>query len=633
MLFAVAGAAAWAAADLLLRRDLPGAALLQHLAFRALVAPLTWLTEGEGLRLRVAATAWVLLAGWAAVGRRFAPARRAVVWGSVVLLLCFQAVALGLAVLMERGLALAFAAGGAAWVLAGRFAGGTAAPLEPDGRPPPRPLLAMGLLAALASLYYVYALFMTYGGGYGPLQWLGDRMRSGGGSGTPFLLGTALLLGGSALALLLRRDGKERVLRRLLPAVGLATALGSASAPRAAFPLSLAAVALVALAWPELGRLRGALRWPVRMALPCLLAGLLFGHSYAARALRCPPADDPRVRVLSRPGELFRITPGAGGLLALSMRQARRLGSFDPASGAPIPVAAAGRAAAPGQTPAAAEILWGSPEELVYAPSLDRFFATMTPDEPAAFAADAASTVPKNLLLTLDGRALQVLEITAIPDLCWINTLHWVDSEGLLYIGCEERPGLFRWDPRARAMRDGVEPRRLGDVQDIAFGEGELSDRLWTISLWFGRHLTELSRADLSIRRQLPLGGTQYHLAYEPGSALLFASSYYGGRVLVVDARGWRRIRSLPAGFGTRALAVDSRRMLLLASGSYDGLLRAWAFESPPDFRRLPPVRVGGHVKDIALDSERGRAWTWSQCGLLELDLDAIARGESGAGR
>ena len=33
---------------------------------------------------------------------------------------------------------------------------------------------------------------------------------------------------------------------------------------------------------------------------------------------------------------------------------------------------------------------------------------------------------------------------------------------------------------------------------------------------------------------------------------------------------------------------------------------------------------MGGHVKDITVDETAGKAWTWSQCGLLEIDLDAL---------
>ena len=70
--------ALWAFADLMLHRDLPGAAALQHLAFRLLVRPLEWLTEGSGHRLRVALGLWGFVVLSAALGEEGARPKRIV---------------------------------------------------------------------------------------------------------------------------------------------------------------------------------------------------------------------------------------------------------------------------------------------------------------------------------------------------------------------------------------------------------------------------------------------------------------------------------------------------------------------------------------------------------------------------
>ena len=269
---------------------------------------------------------------------------------------------------------------------------------------------------------------------------------------------------------------------------------------------------------------------------------------------------------------------------------------------------------------AAGGYLAGTPEELVWAPSRDAFFGSLVPHEQARWA--DGPVLPKNLIATLDADASAVVGATGVEGLCWINTLHWSDEEGLLYIGCEETAGLHRWDPDEGLHDSELDPQ-IGDVQDLAFGSGADDGRLWSVSLWNSHRLTELSRLDLSVQRQVAIGGMSYHVTYDPDVRRLFASGYYAGRVRVVETEGLTHVRSLPAGFGTREVAVARNQKLLLASGTYDGELRVWTTASPPPML-IDRLQVGGHVKDIAIDEEADRAFLWSQCGLLELRLDRL---------
>jgi len=598
--------AAWAFADLMLHRDLPGAAAIQHLGFRALVGPLEWLTEGSGHRMRVALGAWGFLLVSVAVGEPGSRPKRWVLGASAVLAPGFEAVTVALAVLMERGLAIGIALGVIAWAVGRR---GKTTP----ARPPSRPLLAFAGAAAVGSLYYVYALFMTYGQGYPLLQRLGDVLRAG---GTSFFAAWALAVGLLAVGagVLVARDrGRAAAVREVLPGALVAAVVGAISSPVAALVVGPAAILLTAALGPSLAGLRGPLRWPIVGAVPCVVAGLLFGHTYSARILACPSSDDARVRVLAAPGEIFRIAQGAGSGLVLSLRADRKIGRIEP--GGPLQFAAAGPLAPPWDS-RRGELL-GTPEELVYAPSRDVFFASVVPHAAQSFA--DGPVAPNNVLVTVSGDGSRVLAAVGIEGLCWINTLHWNDAEDLLYIGCEDRPGLHRWSPD-RGLVDSTAEPRLGDVQDLAFADG----RVFTISLWFSRFLTELSSTDLSIVRRTAIGGTHYHLAHDPSKALLFASSYYGGRVRLIDSTTLERRGSASGGFGTREVAVDSTRSLLLASSTYDGTIHVWGTESPPSTFALESIPVGGHVKDIAIDEIAGKAWTWSQCGLLEIDLEAL---------
>jgi hypothetical protein len=596
--------ALWAFADLMLHHDLPGAAALQHLAFRGLVRPLEWLTENPGHRMRVAVGLWAFVMLSALLGDEGAAPKKWALGATGAAALGGEVVTVALAALMERGLAVGIVLGVLVWAYQRR--GSWRAAHRPSW-------LILGFAGAtgLGSMYYVYVLFMTYGQGYPLLQRLGDALRA---EGTSFFAAWAVVvsLSGVAAAVLVVRDrGVGTAAREVLPGAAVAAAVGASSSLSAAVVVGPAAVVLVAALGPGLAGVRGPLRWPVLGAIPCVVAGLLFGHTYSARILACPDPDDVRVRVLATPGEIFRIAQGADGVLSLSMRADRRFGRLD-ATGQ-FDYAAAGPLADGGGSNVA-----GTPEELVYAPSRDVFFASVAPHQPEAFA--SGPVVPKNLLVTISGDGSRVLDAFGIEGLCWINTLHWNDPEDLLYIGCEDRPGLYRWNPD-EGMKDSITDPRLGDVQDLAFGDG---GSIFTISLWFSRYLTELSAKDLSIVRRTPIGGTHYHLAYDAPKGLLFASSYYGGRVRIIDAATLERRGTLSGGFGTREVAVDSTRSLLLASGTYDGLIHVWGTESLPLAFALEPIRVGGHIKDITIDEATGKAWTWSQCGLLEIDLEAL---------
>lgn len=598
---------AWALADLLLRRDLPGAAWLQHLAFRALVVPMEWLTEGSGARLRAVLVLWALVLATAIAGRKRAWAK-VVLLVSAVAVVAGEAVTVALAVLMERGLALGVAVGVAVWL----WRRPPSEEVEARGR---APVLVVASLAAAASVYYLYAMFMTRGSGYPLLERLGDALRIG---GTSFFVPWAVAVGLVAAATLAVQRARLRLLAlAVLPGV-IAGALGS---PLGALVLVPAAVGLTALLGPTLWSVDGPARWPLRLALPAILAGLLLGHTYSARVLACPGPEVEGLELLARPGETFRIAR-ADDALVLSLRQERRLarvaldgGELTGVMAGPLAPPSSLSRGAPGE-------LHGHPEELVAAPEVDAFFASIVPADPRAWAPDGSSDSVHNLVATLDGRGEQIIDAFAIPGLCWINTLHWAGPERFLYIGCEEVPGLHRYDPAGAGLLDGNEAPALGDVQDIAFGRGVLADRLFTISLWRSRFLSVLDRATLEITAQVEIGGTHYHLAYDPATQRLFSSGYYAGRVRVVDAEAGRRLASLPGGFGTREVAVHEGRRLLLASSTYDGLLRAWSLDGAP--KLVDAIPVGGHVKDIRVDEEGDRAWLWSQCGLYELDLATV---------
>jgi hypothetical protein len=593
----------WILLDLWLKVDLPGAPALEHLAFRALVGPLEWLTEGAGERMGVLLVI---------VGAVLVPALVFRWWRALDVfalgLIAMQTLVLVLALLMERALLPGVLIGVAiAWKGL------------PTGRFDRRAAVGFGLAAGGGSALYVYSIFMTWGQGYPLLQAAGRALRSGSVSFVSVYSALCLLVALAAAWTLRARVDLRRV------GVGVLVGFLVASALRLAFGVGgpwlpgLFAVAagvgiaafgrgLVDVGGPEL-------RWiPVRGALPTVLAMLVMAHTYGGRVLACPDEGASHLRLVGTTTEVFRMRH-AGTFAALAMREDARFARLELDGSDRVSWVEPGplRAPLPPHLPANGA-LWGTPEELIQAD--DGFWGTVVPGDPTRYLSEDApwGAAVRNVVVKLDADARELVSVAAVPDLCWINTLGWGGSDGLLYAGCEDVPGLVRLKDGAVVDRR-MEPR-LGDVQDIAFGE----DRIWTVSLWFRPTLTELRRSDLGIERQLPIGGSHYHLALDEARDRIWTTAWYGGRVRVVDVNAWKRIKTLPAGLGARPVEVLPD-VVLVGSG-YDGQMRLFDADS---LELLDSMAVGGHVKDIAADADRGLAWFGSQCGLYELDWRAWA--------
>ena len=566
-----------------------------------------WLTEGDGSRMRVALWSWGTATVLAGIARKQLWAR-ALLHASCLVIAFFGLVTAALGILMERELAIAVAMSVGLYSWLSRN--------NDSGRGARLPALLLAGVASGASLYYVYALFMTDGSGYPFLRGLGNALRGGEVGWRSYWMVAVGAIGATALAV--HRPALRRFGLALVPGLAVASLV---SLP-AALVLIPSSVALAGLLLPQMGSLRGPMAWPARLAVPCILAGFLLGHTYSARVLACPSPEDPRLQRLATPGETFRIAANDRGVLGLSLRGENRIGRLDVSGASATLSHAASGPLAPDWTDDITQ-LYGAPEELVFAPSSGRFFGTVTPARPGDWGEPGQGPI-HNLIFALDDDLNGVEDAFGIPGLCWVNTLHWSDSEGLLYIGCEEVPGLHRYDPDHSGLVDGQSDGSLGDVQDLAFGAGKQEGKLFSISLWRSDQITELDRDTLKILRQSTIGGTHYHLAYDPVESRLYSSAYYGGRVHIVDADTLELVDSLRAGFGVREVVVDPTRRLLLASNTYDGELRYWNLGTEGKARPGGAIRVGGHVKDIHVSSATGQAWLWSQCGVYELDLDSL---------
>lgn len=589
---------AWGGLALLLRVDLPGAAWVPHLALRAVMVPLEWLTEDRTHRLKVLGAAWVALG---LVGLRWTPARRAWSVATAAALGVALAVVGVVGVLMERGAAVG--------VLAGALAGGTTLRARM-----PRAARWLAAPAGAAALAYLYSMLVTDPVGYGLVHGLGHNVRAG------VVVPERWLLGGLVLALPLLVLALPR--RPALQAVGAAAVAGLAAgalldvSPVTLLTPLLAAVGALLLAIaPGRDDLGVLLRWlggsysagpsPSATAVlalvgPALVGALLMAGTYAGRVYDCPPPTPGLTRVVDV-DEVFRAVPGPDdAVVALALRRQGRIGRWWPDTG---------------HVDLGGPLLGGAPEELVWAPGRGFFASVVTEEPPDATDADGAWATNRLVRLDEDAAAITHSEWVQVP--CWVNTMAWHPRDDRLVIGCEDRPGMYWLDGDSLAPVASITESALGDVQALAFDDAGAA---YTISLWRTPAATAVDEATATIARQRLAGGSQVDLGFDPVARRLFATSWYGARVRVLDADDLRTVASLPTGFGARAVAVDAARRLLLVSSVYGGQVQVFDLDS---LERVAALPVGGHVKDIAVLDRQGLAVFWSQCGLYSWELPA----------
>ncbi|MCZ7582616.1 MAG: hypothetical protein M5R36_04365 [Deltaproteobacteria bacterium] len=105
----------------------------------------------------------------------------------------------------------------------------------------------------------------------------------------------------------------------------------------------------------------------------------------------------------------------------------------------------------------------GIPEDLIYIPQKNVYVATLNPfPDLAARLPESTRGALRDLLVFIDHETANVIDVVAMPDLCWINSIRWNDERGTLYIGCEDIPRLheFDLDAKLHCPVDGPAGRR-----------------------------------------------------------------------------------------------------------------------------------------------------------------------------
>ena len=373
---------AWIVGDLWLPWSLPGAAEVQHQAFRALAGPTHHLLEEPERLEPVTRGALVVLGALLLLG----PFGVRLWQGLGALCVAPQGLVVVVALLMERALGLGIGVG----VVVMAAVGGLPSPDWSRGKPGWLVTVArMALVLALGAApgLYLVGAFEASSDGYEGLLWL-ERLTA---SGVSTLELVRVGLGGCALGGLVLLVGRQRRARVRGWLAGLVAGSVAAAAvvlwidpglPWLHVPLGVAAgLGLFALGWPLwAGRLGSSaadpVTWPLRMAVPLLVAGLLFAHAYGVRVFHCAAELPSSMTKLAEPGEVFQLDLGRDAeVLVMSLRNQRRWGRIQvqPEPG-PLGYVDPGIVAHPDDGEPGES--YAFVEEVIYVPTRDAFLAT-----------------------------------------------------------------------------------------------------------------------------------------------------------------------------------------------------------------------------------------------------------------
>jgi len=382
----------------------------------------------------------------------------------------------------------------------------------------------------------------------------------------------------------------------LLPPAAAVKGAGLLSAAGLAAALTAARFPLVSLAHPDPRRLLA------RLLFLSLMGANATAVHYLGTMWLCAGSQQPHPavrRISSAAGAFSMASSRDGKLLLASLREPRQVIAV-PLSGGSHHTAVDLMDAAGGTGHL---FSWVEPENLLRLPGQDRFLLLK------AVSDDQESN--QVALLNKSGKELRTLDAlrhAGVSDIA-------LDSRGRVYFSTEFHGSIY--------VHDAQHLRRQ---QTIHWPEAETNKilitpdqgRIFSLGLWSDPFLRAM---DISGQREvaaLDVGTLSWDMVHDPVSRRIFVPKFISGQVLVVGVKERLEVEQRwDAGFGARTVDLDPALRLLYVGAMYDGTITVLSADSGEHRLQL---RLGGHIKGLAVDRRTHKAYVGCDCGIYEID-------------
>lgn len=218
-------------------------------------------------------------------------------------------------------------------------------------------------------------------------------------------------------------------------------------------------------------------------------------------------------------------------------------------------------------------------------------------------------------LLELDPSTGAVVGVTEVEGGCRPASYAWNPWLELGVTSCADKAELGLYEPtlgrylthvtlqsRAPLERIGVDPR-TGEILGLPAGPSPFVLRVGPkTGRTLGWRFVGSPQADLAV----------------DATGTLHIPRRLGRQVMSMDAQTLAPVHSGFAGFGVESVAVSRRHARVLAASALDGYLYA---SRPGTTGRVPRLRIGGGVHDLALSDDESTLLAAGFCGVLAIDL------------
>jgi len=205
----------------------------------------------------------------------------------------------------------------------------------------------------------------------------------------------------------------------------------------------------------------------------------------------------------------------------------------------------------------------------------------------------------------------ELLKTAAVPGAASLLGADVSLKDGRLVFVDERRHSLFVLDPDSFEVKLSV-PLGWGAAYSVAVDQAR---GFAFVSDWAGGFLHRVN-LETGVVKKRWIGLSSFSIKTDSEKGLVYLARPFRSRIAVVDAESLEVLRLLPAGYGVRDLALDTKRNRIAAGNYFDGTVDVVNLK---DGKRTRRYDVGPLVRGVAVDPASGEIYAAWTCGLSKL--------------